>query len=76
MLQLLKLVVAMVFAAAVLYIPHPVTGNLRGTPEGVCYLRAAENSTKMMLFIESDDYNLYNNSDGYKYEFHSLLRFE
>ena len=67
MLQLLKLVVAMVFAAAVLYIPHPVTGNLRGTPEGVCYLRAAENSTKMMLFIESD---------GYKYEFHSLLRFE
>ena len=83
--QLNWMIVVIFAAAAVLHIPHHVTGNLRGTPGGVCYydhfishtyLRGLENSTQMMQFVESDDYILYNNSDTYKYEFHALLRFE
>jgi hypothetical protein len=84
--QLNWMLVVIFAAAAVLHIPHHVTGNLRGTPEGVCiydysishtYLRGLENSTvQTMHFVESEDYLLYNNSDGYKYEFHALLRFE
>ena len=36
MLQLLKWGICLVFVGIIFYIPNPVNGNLRGTPEGAC----------------------------------------
>jgi len=85
--QLDWMLVVAFLVATLLYIPHPVTGNLRGTPEGVCFqelstykssnLRGFGNSTLHYVeFVKSDDYILYNSSDDYKYEFHTLIGFE
>jgi len=85
--QLNWMLIVAFLVAALLHIPHPVTGNLRGTPEGVCFqdlstyksqnLRGFGNSTLHYIeFVKSEDYILYNNNNDYKYEFHTMIGFE